>query len=100
MIRRPPRSTLFPYTTLFRSDRERRENVQVQRDGTRSGGVEPAVRNGCDAILPGVDGGAGDGHRTVRGQADKRAEFCEQDLECGAVFVRESGQVRRGWDEA
>src|SRR2546430_11000764 len=24
MIRRPPRSTLFPYTTLFRSDREER----------------------------------------------------------------------------
>src|SRR5258707_12002586 len=24
MIRRPPRSTLFPYTTLFRSDRQRR----------------------------------------------------------------------------
>src|ERR1035438_120043 len=24
MIRRPPRSTLFPYTTLFRSDRDRR----------------------------------------------------------------------------
>src|SRR2546430_9959526 len=24
MIRRPPRSTLFPYTTLFRSDRPRR----------------------------------------------------------------------------
>src|SRR5260370_32263292 len=23
MIRRPPRSTLFPYTTLFRSDRQR-----------------------------------------------------------------------------
>src|SRR3712207_7082458 len=25
MIRRPPRSTLFPYTTLFRSDRPDRE---------------------------------------------------------------------------
>src|SRR3989475_6034567 len=25
MIRRPPRSTLFPYTTLFRSDLERRQ---------------------------------------------------------------------------
>src|SRR2546427_3634460 len=25
MIRRPPRSTLFPYTTLFRSDEELRE---------------------------------------------------------------------------
>src|SRR2546421_9384921 len=24
MIRRPPRSTLFPYTTLFRSDRKHR----------------------------------------------------------------------------
>src|SRR3989442_7994684 len=27
MIRRPPRSTLFPYTTLFRSDLERREGT-------------------------------------------------------------------------
>src|SRR3712207_9334820 len=26
MIRRPPRSTLFPYTTLFRSNRIRRMN--------------------------------------------------------------------------
>src|SRR2546425_5648917 len=25
MIRRPPRSTLFPYTTLFRSRRDRRQ---------------------------------------------------------------------------
>src|SRR5437773_9047185 len=31
MIRRPPRSTLFPYTTLFRSRRERR------RDGAAAG---------------------------------------------------------------
>src|SRR3712207_7082212 len=27
MIRRPPRSTLFPYTTLFRSDRARPADV-------------------------------------------------------------------------
>src|SRR5437867_10136546 len=26
MIRRPPKSTLFPYTTLFRSDRRLREH--------------------------------------------------------------------------
>jgi len=25
MIRRPPRSTLFPYTTLFRSDGDQRD---------------------------------------------------------------------------
>ena len=27
MIRRPPRSTLFPYTTLFRSDQAYRDSV-------------------------------------------------------------------------
>src|SRR5688572_32694343 len=31
MIRRPPRSTLFPYTTLFRSQRRVREDASAQR---------------------------------------------------------------------
>src|SRR3712207_6877330 len=36
MIRRPPRSTLFPYTTLFRSDLvERRERGRVDRGAAR-----------------------------------------------------------------
>src|SRR2546430_17597391 len=30
MIRRPPRSTLFPYTTLFRSARLARENAALR----------------------------------------------------------------------
>src|SRR5437870_8500687 len=30
MIRRPPRSTLFPYTTLFRSDEGREDRVDAQ----------------------------------------------------------------------
>src|SRR2546426_2704045 len=30
MIRRPPRSTLFPYTTLFRSGREPRRLFEVE----------------------------------------------------------------------
>src|SRR2546422_8630882 len=29
MIRRPPRSTLFPYTTLFRSEHDRRNAVEA-----------------------------------------------------------------------
>src|SRR5690554_7190447 len=29
MIRRPPRSTLFPYTTLFRSEKELEEIVRL-----------------------------------------------------------------------
>src|SRR3989449_3649768 len=32
MIRRPPRSTLFPYTTLFRSDMHRIRTGQLQRE--------------------------------------------------------------------
>src|SRR3712207_7232115 len=39
MIRRPPRSTLFPYTTLFRSDRllqvGRKRRLAVRRDQMR-----------------------------------------------------------------
>src|SRR5256885_4744459 len=30
MIRRPPRSTLFPYTTLFRSDNSRSETSKLR----------------------------------------------------------------------
>src|SRR3712207_8478487 len=33
MIRRPPRSTLFPYTTLFRSDPGRRRAGEARRVG-------------------------------------------------------------------
>src|SRR2546426_9238789 len=34
MIRRPPRSTLFPYTTLFRSRVRRKEDRRANRLGT------------------------------------------------------------------
>src|SRR5258708_18950693 len=40
MIRRPPRSTLFPYTTLFRSVRDRRR----QRRGRTGRFVDEAQR--------------------------------------------------------
>src|SRR2546430_13563412 len=36
MIRRPPRSTLFPYTTLFRSVRENASAFAVARQDDRS----------------------------------------------------------------
>src|SRR3989442_6719848 len=54
MIRRPPRSTLFPYTTLFRSeedevvhlvDGEDRHDVRVRKAGRRPGlAEEPLAR--------------------------------------------------------
>src|SRR5438876_3608049 len=36
MLRRPPRSTLFPYTTLFRSD----HGVAVRAEGQRRAAVD------------------------------------------------------------
>src|SRR5688572_32442145 len=44
MIRPPPRSTLFPYTTLFRSPgaRRRRARHPAPRDGARRGGPRRA----------------------------------------------------------
>src|SRR3712207_6896432 len=48
MIRRPPRSTLFPYTTLFRSDvgEGRRRPVQPGRDAARRVGHHEQVLQG------------------------------------------------------
>src|SRR3712207_7477411 len=37
MIRRPPRSPLFPYTTLFRSHGHRRRRVALDRPRGRGG---------------------------------------------------------------
>src|SRR5256885_3789657 len=64
MIRRPPRSTLFPYTTLFRSPAE--------REAVRTGGVvhaehaaRTARRHGAnrrsDSQNPGARGRVGEG---------------------------------------
>src|SRR3712207_7690988 len=44
MIRRPPRSTLFPYTTLFRSDTGQREELTPQ--------IRAAVRSHEFQLLP------------------------------------------------
>src|SRR6201989_2303460 len=45
MIRRPPRSTLFPYTTLFRSGSLVIRELQIHSPGdARSSGVSPLDR--------------------------------------------------------
>src|SRR5258707_10516706 len=44
MIRRPPRSTLFPYTTLFRSCRGRRRQADRKRAASGAGRRSPPSR--------------------------------------------------------
>src|SRR3989442_4164061 len=41
MIRRPPRSTLFPYTTLFRSDSSARSSTPNSASSSLGGGLCP-----------------------------------------------------------
>src|SRR2546422_5501631 len=43
MIRRPPRSTLFPYTTLFRSPENKIQDDAVARQYGFRGGLVPGV---------------------------------------------------------
>src|SRR2546430_10953162 len=45
MIRRPPRSTLFPYTTLFRSHLLARGGVPDPRRAVQAGGRDPLARS-------------------------------------------------------
>src|SRR2546426_6705444 len=46
MIRRPPRSTLFPYTTLFRSIPEEHIGAVTQKIGPRRGAMAKMVNHG------------------------------------------------------
>src|SRR5258708_20273802 len=47
MIRRPPRSTLFPYTTLFRSD----PDLRIHRDPDVSPDQLPHVLHGAPIAI-------------------------------------------------
>src|SRR3712207_9011480 len=62
MIRRPPRSTLFPYTTLFRSDTAALEHFAGFADGwepawTAGAGRTPALRFVRDGDAESTRGG-------------------------------------------
>src|SRR3712207_7236667 len=63
MIRRPPRSTLFPYTTLFRSP------GRPQRDPARAG----AAQHPADDQQPRVEDGGGVGPLRVLEEGRVRA---------------------------
>src|SRR3989449_7679586 len=53
MIRRPPRSTLFPYTTLFRSERRRDDPVRVAAGAAAHRREEAELVVGAEPVLGG-----------------------------------------------
>src|SRR3712207_9565097 len=74
MRRRPPRSTLFPYTTLFRSP-GRTLRKQVAR-------AEPGG-DGAHLVAPGVDGRLVVGHRDAQGRYLGQARLGGRDVDGG-----------------
>src|SRR5205809_5504629 len=84
MLRRPPRSTLFPYTTLFRSSRD---GGELDRPGAAEGAQDPDGAPACggggshgvfararDGGAPGARGG----ERTRRGGGGGRRSRLSQ----------------------
>src|SRR2546425_8460525 len=87
MIRRPPRSTLFPYTTLFRSPRAR---VGLDHLDRRNAGAQPRDEPAID--LEGDDA-AGAARELARERAlaganlDDRSEEHTSELQSLAYLV-------------
>src|SRR6266498_4341487 len=78
MIRRPPRSTLFPYTTLFRSPAEQREPPPVDHARPEVApdlvGAEP-VTLGADRLEPLQHGG----REWIVGREERREDGAQDD---------------------
>src|SRR5260370_19758100 len=72
MIRRPPRSTLFPYTTLFRSPRVECQARPDPREPAHLGAGQGVVRRAHARAAPGQgQGRGGRGLRGHRAEADR-----------------------------
>src|SRR3712207_7564088 len=93
MIRRPPRSTLFPYTTLFRSGRaERRASPRPQERGGAGRADDerrrmPGVHD-LEHLLRGIEdqvGQRGEGVRAERGH--ERSEEHTSELQSRQYLV-------------
>src|SRR3712207_7862112 len=92
MIRPPPRSTLFPYTTLFRSEDVRGMGAPKEEAGIPVGHVHPRVR----ALPHGRDDGRRHGLRVrvvgeeeplVGSQPERRSEEHTSELQSRQYLV-------------
>src|SRR2546430_4028554 len=98
MIRRPPRSTLFPYTTLFRSDGARRLEIDdlPAVDRARLGQLRGPERWRLDALHPARDGDGvvamGDVERRFRDRKSTRLNSSHSQISY-AVFCLKKKKI-------
>src|SRR5437773_5915773 len=91
MIRRPPRSTLFPYTTLFRSEDQR--VVGAQRQRPLGDVVQADVRAGIRGESPGERVGA---HQR-RGRSEEHTSELQShhDLVCRLLLEKKKNKKKQ-----
>src|SRR2546430_10570574 len=88
MIRRPPRSTLFPYTTLFRSRGDRRAAGAGPGAGPAGTAVAQPGGHGWGQTQParGADGGAG--RRRARSEEHTSELQSQSNLVCRLLLEK------------
>src|SRR3989442_11630695 len=85
MIRRPPRSTLFPYTTLFRSARWRASTTSSASSGRTSGREHPS-RSGSRRSEEHTSELQSRPHLVCRLLLEKKKKSCKASTCDGAVY--------------
>src|SRR3712207_7554814 len=101
MIRRPPRSTLFPYTTLFRSDAGSARARDVLGNGVAD--VERFVGSAARELERGREDrrvglahpGAGGGHDAVHGRSEEHTSELQsrQYLVCRLLLEKKKNSM-------
>src|SRR5436190_11878716 len=91
MIRRPPRSTLFPYTTLFRSDDASRPKQERATDRELPNGSAPPHRDRVAALNVAVLCGHIAGRRSEEHTSELQSH---SDLVC-RLLLEKKKQKRR-----
>src|SRR3712207_7970565 len=89
MIRRPPRSTLFPYTTLFRSEVRRGTHGLPRRSGSSRDGIGAALgaARGCSARIATA---SGEGHQEERSEEHTSELQSRQYLVCRLLLEKKN----------
>src|SRR2546430_10854221 len=99
MIRRPPRSTLFPYTTLFRSHdqrrvRELRDVAAVVQVHVTDDDVLDVVRLEPDLAELDVDGDVRRAYRVQRSEEHTSELQSQSNLVCRLLLEKKNGTAR------
>src|SRR2546425_7380166 len=101
MIRRPPRSTLFPYTTLFRSSDERSDSRTVPprvASGWASCRGRDARSRGDDLDRPSPSAAAGAARRRQRTRSEEHTSELQSlaYLVCRLLLEKKKGDREQG----